>query len=148
MPNKFCNPRPENRAKVWSLLKNSVTTIFVVQRTDPPIKNGVIDIVILNAGAVGLEFDLIEGIHNLQVINHFSNFLFLNLIFDLLNTKDGNVPRVVAVGSEAYHWFGNGDLKFWQKYESMEEAKKALPKGIVKQTLQGRQLYIIDHFTG
>ena len=75
--------------------------------------------------------ELIEGIHNLQVVNHFSNFLLLNLIFDLLNSTDGNIPRVVAVSSEA-HRFASGDLKFWKKYKSIEEAKEELPSAVFK----------------
>ena len=83
-----------------------------------------------------------HGIHNVQVVNHFSHFLFLNLIIDLLNTKNGNIPRVLALTSDA-HEFATGNLKFWKKFESIEDAKKELPHGTVKIIFKGMTQLLI-----
>ena len=59
------------------------------------------------------------------VINHFSQFLLVNLLSDMLEPKS----RVVAVASGA-HRVGKLDFLYWEKYESEEKMTQVLGSGM------------------
>jgi len=82
-----------------------------------------IHVLILNAGMFtnGKDFELVEGIHSLQVVNHFSHFLLVNLAIDMLEFDQGHIPRVIAVSSGG-HKKARGDFRYWQKYKTKEDA--------------------------
>ena len=94
-----------------------------------------INILILNAGAFGLPFELIEGFEVLQVVNHFSHFLLVNSVFDMLDFDHPAPPRVVAVSSEAYK-ASRRDCRYWTKYESLESAETLANDQSFRGTLQ------------
>ena len=107
----------------------NVTTVIVDLKSFDSVRNAAeelqkkvaaIDILILNAGVGYMDLELIDGIHPLQVVNHYSHFLLVNLLFDKLNSGQGNVPRVVSVSS-SLHMAAKGDLKLWQKFDSVED---------------------------
>lgn len=113
----------------------TITTIVMDLKSFSSVRNAAvdlrskissIDIIIMNAGTIGIEFELVDGIHALQVVNHFSHFLFLNLIIDLLNFERDSPPRVISLASGA-HAHASGDFKFWERYDSIEVAKESIP---------------------
>jgi len=83
-----------------------------------------IDIAILNAGIMRTPLKLSEGIEMHQKVNHFSHFLLLNRIMDLLEKAEGR-PRVISVSSMA-HTYGNGKQLYWRKFESEEEYEQEM----------------------
>ena len=54
-----------------------------------------IDIAILNAGIMKVPLELAENMESQQTVNHFSHFLFLNLIYSNIEKCKGTVRRFV-----------------------------------------------------
>jgi NAD(P)-dependent dehydrogenase (short-subunit alcohol dehydrogenase family) len=48
-----------------------------------------IDICILNAGIMKVPFELVEKIEIHSAVNHFSHFLFLNLVYEKIRAVNG-----------------------------------------------------------
>lgn len=76
-----------------------------------------IDICILNAGIMKVKFELVHGIEVHSAVNHFSHFLFLNLIYAKISAVNG---RVVSLSSLA-HAFTSGNGEYWKSYASVAE---------------------------
>ena len=56
-----------------------------------------------------------------QKVNHFSHFVFLNGIMDLIEKSSGR-PRIISVSSMA-HGFAKGDSEYWRTFNDEEEYK-------------------------
>jgi len=83
-----------------------------------------IDILILNAGIMKVPLEICEGLESQQCTNHFSHFLFLNLVFDLVKNASGK-PRVISVSSMA-HQMGKNETFYWRRFENAEAYTKEI----------------------
>ena len=86
-----------------------------------------LDICVLNAGIMRTPLRISENLEIHQKVNHFSQFLLLNEIMDLIE-KSPNRPRVISVSSMA-HTMGEkngGQMKYWRTFENEEEYKKEM----------------------
>lgn len=81
-----------------------------------------IDICILNAGVMRAPLRLSEQIELHQKVNHFSHFLLLNSIMDLIDNAPSR-PRVISVSSRA-HLRGNGKGQYWKAFINEEDYHK------------------------
>ena len=80
-----------------------------------------IDICILNAGIMKVPLKISEKLELQQKVNHFSHFVFLNEIMDLIEKSSGR-PRIISVSSMA-HGFAKGDSEYWRTFNDEEEYK-------------------------
>ena len=83
-----------------------------------------IDICILNAGIMKVPLKISENLELQQKVNHFSHFVFLNGVMDLIEKSSGR-PRIVSVSSMA-HGFAKGNFDYWRTFENEEDYKKVL----------------------
>jgi NAD(P)-dependent dehydrogenase (short-subunit alcohol dehydrogenase family) len=83
-----------------------------------------VDILILNAGIMKVPLEICEGLESQQCTNHFSHFLFLNLVFDLVKNAEGK-PRVISVSSMAHQMSKNESI-YWRKFENEEAYTKEI----------------------
>jgi NAD(P)-dependent dehydrogenase (short-subunit alcohol dehydrogenase family) len=65
-------------------------------------------------------FKLSEGFELQQKVNHFSHFVFLNSVMNLIEKSDK--ARIISLSSMA-HKMGNGKFQYWRTFESQDEYK-------------------------
>lgn len=83
-----------------------------------------IDICILNAGIMRVPLQISDHLELQQKVNHFSHFILLNDLIDLIEKSPGR-PRIISVSSDA-HKFAKGKSEYWRTFKDQEEYKNVI----------------------